>query len=316
MPEATCAPICVTGGAGFGFPFRSHIVKPLLERGYKVHAAVRDASDVAKHGHLTALPGAADHLHFFSANLLEDDPFHDAIRGCSVVLHTVSPCFAVNCTRENMLDPAIQGTLTVLKTCAQTPSVRRVVLTSSSGAMAISMCTHPPSQYTEADWSPEDLFEKHGILYMLSKTVAERKAREFVASQNPAFDLVVLNPTWMLGQVLQPTRNNSSHEIARYLAGEMKTIPNECKPVVDVRDVAAAHVAAFEKPGAHGRYLLIGWQETERTAPIASAKHIRRTPYQLKWMAATRHPRRCSMTAAAPSRTLASIDHGFNRAAT
>ncbi|KAF0709566.1 Aste57867_5873 [Aphanomyces stellatus] len=83
------------------------------------------------------------------------------------------------------------------------------------------------------------------------------------ALEAPTFDLVVLNPAWVFGPMLQPTLNESSDEIARYFTGHLQAIPNGFKCAVDVRDVAEAHVKAFETPAANGRYMLIGWQASE-----------------------------------------------------
>ncbi|KAF0696334.1 Aste57867_12893 [Aphanomyces stellatus] len=255
--------VCVTGGSGF---IGSHVVKTLLERGYTVHTTVRDIANVKKLAHLKALPGATDRLKFFEADLVRDGSFDEAMQGCSAVMHTASPFFTSNTTRENMVDPAVQGTLTVLKACTHIPSVRRVVLTSSMAAVSVNLGALPRSHvYTESDWSNEEVMEKHDIWYPLSKTVAERKAHEFMKTlaAPPSFDLVVLNPTWVFGPMLQPTLNESSDQIARYLSGALKAIPNSFKCGVDVRDVAEAHVKAFETSAASGRYILIGWQASE-----------------------------------------------------
>ncbi|KAF0696332.1 Aste57867_12891 [Aphanomyces stellatus] len=269
LPDTT-RPVCVTGGTGF---IGSYVVKTLLERGYTVHTTVRDVTNAAKLAHLTSLPGATDRLRFFRADLLEDGSFDQAIRGCAVVLHTASPCFFKDWSRAALVDPAVRGTLTVLETCAQTPSVRRVVLTSSISAVAMSMGTLPPTHvYTDADWSDQGLLEKHEMWYMLSKTIAERQAHAFMAATPPrSFDLVVLNPVWVFGPMLQPVVNESSDQIGRYLQGKMTSIPNAYRSGIDVRDVANAHVAAFENPRAHGRYLLCGWQVPE----AHMCRHIR-----------------------------------------
>ncbi|KAG9408265.1 hypothetical protein AC1031_021512 [Aphanomyces cochlioides] len=219
--------VCVTAGTGF---LGAHVVKAHLDRGYTVNTTVSSVNDEQKLAHLKALPGATERLRFFEANLLEEGAFDEAIKGTTYVLHTASPFFIGNATHDNILDPAVRGTLIVLQSCAKTPSVRRVVLTSTVPS------THV---YTEADWSPEDLLEKNEIC------------------------LVALKPTWIFGPMLQPTLNESNQQISRFFTGNLKNIPNDFKCGVDVRDLAAAHVAAFENPAANGRYVMIGWQATE-----------------------------------------------------
>jgi len=102
----------------------------------------------------------------------------------------------------------------------------------------------------------------HGDWYCLSKTLAEKKANEFVASlgekESAPFDMVVMNPGFILGPMLQPSLNESSEKIYNYLTGISKSILNGNKHIVDVRDVAEAHIVAYENKASSGRYLLVG----------------------------------------------------------
>ena len=102
--------------------------------------------------------------------------------------------------------------------------------------------------------------------YPLGKTLAEEKAYEYVANLGPnaTFDLVSMNPTWILGPLLQPTLNESSKKIYDYIIGAVALIPNAHKTLVDVRDVAKAHILAFEQKTAKGRYLLMAGSYDER----------------------------------------------------
>lgn len=95
--------------------------------------------------------------------------------------------------------------------------------------------------------------------YALGKTLAERSVYDFMAKlgDQAHFTVATINPTWILGPMLQPQLNESSRKIYNYLAGVIKEIPNASKTLVDVRDVALAHVLAMEQEDATGRYLLI-----------------------------------------------------------
>ncbi|CAK4069828.1 unnamed protein product [Aphanomyces euteiches] len=260
--------VCVTGGSGF---LGSYCIKLLLERGYRVHTTVRDPANAAKVNHLKELPGANDRLTFFQADLLTEGSFDRAIQGCSVVLHTASPFFMKNQSREGLVHPAVQGTLNVLRSVARTPGVRRVVLTSSSASVYVHCGTKPADHvFTEADWSHEDIMEKNENWYYLGKTLAERQAWEFVDSlPQPHFDLVTLCPTIVLGPMLQPELNQSSLKVYDYVMGNTAEIPRAIKTVVDIRDVALAHIVAFENPQASGRYLLVGASPTEEQIAAA-----------------------------------------------
>jgi len=98
--------------------------------------------------------------------------------------------------------------------------------------------------------------------YFLSKTLAERLGNEFMQSLGPKeqapFDLVCINPSFIFGPMLQSSLNESSEKIYNYVTGKVSTTPNFCRGYVDVRDVAEAHVLAYENKRSSGRYLLIG----------------------------------------------------------
>ncbi|ETW05152.1 hypothetical protein H310_04159 [Aphanomyces invadans] len=271
--------VCVTGGSGF---LGSTCIKLLLERGYRVHATVRDPNNAAKVAHLKALSGASDRLTLFGADLLQEGSFDASIKGADVVLHTASPFFLTDQTRDSLVEPAVKGTLNVLRSVARTPSVRRVVLTSSTISIYGHCGTKPDSHvFTEEDWSHEELMAERKMWYGLSKTIAEREAWEFVRSLvNPHFDMVTMCPTWILGPMLQPELNESSKKIYDYMVGNTKEIMNTVKAMVDVRDVALAHIVGFENPQASGRYLLIGAcpSEQEIANAVKNAYHSALTP--------------------------------------
>ena len=114
--------------------------------------------------------------------------------------------------------------------------------------------------YTENDWSAEGLMRENGNWYCLSKTKAETLAWEMSKEEGCPYQLAVMNPTLILGPLLpgQPHLNTSSAAIVTYMDGGMSEMENACKSIVDVRDVAEAHVAALERPEAFGhRFLLI-----------------------------------------------------------
>jgi cinnamoyl-CoA reductase len=86
--------------------------------------------------------------------------------------------------------------------------------------------------------------------------MAEITATEEAAKRG--LELAVVVPSMTMGPMLQPALNFSSSHVARYLAGAKPTYPNAVAAYTDVRDVARAHVLAYEQPDARGRYLCIG----------------------------------------------------------
>ncbi|KAI5419800.1 hypothetical protein KIW84_043820 [Lathyrus oleraceus] len=208
--------VCVTGGSGF---IASWIVKFLLQRGYTVRATVRDPSNPKKVDHLFKLDGAKERLQLFKADLLEQGSFDTVVEGCDGVFHTASP---VSCVIDNpqakLIDPAVKGTLNVLRSCAKSPSVKPVVLTSSNAAVSISTRPKNPQVIINETWfSDPDFCRKLQLWYILSKTLAEAAAWEFVNENK--IDMVVINPTMVAGPVLQPEVNESFQPILDIING-------------------------------------------------------------------------------------------------
>ncbi|XP_021772894.1 cinnamoyl-CoA reductase 1-like isoform X1 [Chenopodium quinoa] len=246
--------VCVTGAAGF---IASWIVKLLLHRGYTVHATVRNPNDQTKVEHLLGLEGAKERLHLFKANLIEEGSFDSAISGCHGVFHTASPVlFAVTDPQADVLDPAIKGTLNVLASCKKFSSVRRMVLTSSIAAVLFTGKPRAPEVVVDESWfsDPEFCKESSMMWYTISKTLAEGTAWKF-AKEN-GIDMVSMNPGMVIGPMLQLTLNSSVAPILNLINGA-KTYPNATYGYVHVKDVATAHILAFEIPSASGRYVLV-----------------------------------------------------------
>ncbi|KAL0389315.1 UNVERIFIED_CONTAM: Cinnamoyl-CoA reductase 1 [Sesamum calycinum] len=245
--------VCVTGASGY---IASWLVKFLLQRGYTVKASVRDPNDPKKTDHLLALEGAKERLHLIKANLLEEGSFDAVVDGCEGVFHTASPFyFATTDPQADLIDPALKGTLNVLGSCAKTPSVQRVVLTSSIVAVFFNGKPRTPEVVVdETWWSDPELCKQMQQWYMLSKTLAEDAAWKFVKEKG--IDMVAINPSMVIGPLLQPTLNTSSASILNLINGA-KTYPNVTAGWVNVKDVANAHILAFENPSANGRYCVV-----------------------------------------------------------
>ncbi|XP_051122439.1 phenylacetaldehyde reductase-like isoform X2 [Andrographis paniculata] len=237
--------VCVTGASGY---FASWLVKLLLERGYTVKATVRNLGDSSKIDHLKELEGADERLQLFEASLTEEGSFDSAFAGCDGVFHTASPCF-FSCAdpQAELIEPAVEGTLNVLKSCSKVASIRRVVLTSSIAALTTNRKPKGAGVLVDEAWfSDPEYCKEIKQWYVLSKTMAEAASWKF-AEEN-GIDLVVLHPGFIIGPLLQPTLNFSS-QLFIDLIKEYRC--------VDVRDAAYAHVAAFENPSASGRYPLV-----------------------------------------------------------
>lgn len=233
-------PVLVTGASGF---IASWITDGLLARGYAVRGTVRSKKKGAPHD---------DRIQLFEADLLDAAAYDAPITGCETVIHTASPYILdAKDPQRDLVDPAVQGTVNVLAACHRVGGVRRVVLTSSMAAI-----TDEPENdrvLTEADWNTKSTLDRNP--YYLSKTLAERAAWDFMTRERPPFDLVVINPFFVIGPSLAPSLNTTNQIFVDLLKGVYPGIMNLAWGMVDVRDVAEAHIRAMEVPAAHGRYL-------------------------------------------------------------
>eukprot|EP00428_Durinskia_dybowskii_P038765 CAMPEP_0170278464 /NCGR_PEP_ID=MMETSP0116_2-20130129/39236_1 /TAXON_ID=400756 /ORGANISM="Durinskia baltica, Strain CSIRO CS-38" /LENGTH=346 /DNA_ID=CAMNT_0010529775 /DNA_START=42 /DNA_END=1082 /DNA_ORIENTATION=- len=246
--------VCVTGGTGF---LGSWVVKLLLEQGYRVNATTRTAEKAA---YLKGLPGAERLTVFDGVDNLQAGAFDGAISGCKAVIHTASPFYMQDGSEEKLVRPAVEGTRNVLDACRRL-GVEVVALTSTTGAIYADYGTRPKGHvYTEEDWSPEEVLRANKNWYCLSKTLAEKLAWQMSSEPGCPYRLTVLNPTLIFGPMLpgQPHLNTSASTLARYMDGSAKEIENACKTIVDIRDVAYAHVEAIKRDVGGKRFLLIG----------------------------------------------------------
>ncbi|XP_030485843.2 tetraketide alpha-pyrone reductase 1 [Cannabis sativa] len=244
--------VCVTGASGF---LASWLVKRLLLSGYHVIGTVRDPGNEKKVGHLWKLEGAKERLELVKADLMEEGSFDEAIMGCHGVFHTASPVLKPSSDpKAEILQPAIDGTLNVLRSCKKNPSMRRVVLTSSSSTMRARDDFDPNIPLDELSWSSIELCEKLQIWYVLSKTLAEKAAWEFCNKNG--IDLVTVLPSFLIGPSLPPTLCSTASDVLGLLKGETEKFQFHGRMgYVHIDDVATCHILVFEHKNANGRYL-------------------------------------------------------------
>jgi dihydroflavonol-4-reductase len=238
--------VLVTGASGF---IASHVVQQLLEAGYRVRGTVRSSTHDSS-AHLKSLAGASERLELVAAELLDPDVWPQVVNDCDYIMHMASPyALDVKDPQRDLVDPALNGTRNVLRASAKVPSVKRVVLTSSMAAV-----TDEPDQervLTEQEWNTESSLSRNPYYY--SKTVAEQEAWRLATAHH--FSLVVINPFMVIGPSLSPALNTSNALFADLLKGTYPGLMRLVWGLVDVRDVARAHLEAMERTGANGRYL-------------------------------------------------------------
>lgn len=261
--------ILVTGATGY---MASWVVAQLLERGCTVHGTVRQLEDKHKIEHLQELanrhPGR---LELFEADLTKKGSFDSAMEGCSAVIHIASPYFLdkPKDPEKQLIEPAQGGTLNVLESVNKTESVERVVLTSSIAALYNDACdVGADVNHTvhESDINPNT--NPHHNTYAYSKTIAEQAAWE-LQHQQQRWDLVTIHPGAIFGPSLSRRADATSvNMMIQFLNGSFRTgVPKLWLGLVDVRDVAEAHVKASLLPQARKRYIVVA--ESLRMLDIA-----------------------------------------------
>lgn len=250
--------VLVTGGTGF---IAGWTIVLLLQQGYHVRTTIRSAARETSLRAAIASEIAPDQradadgrFSFAIADLTKDAGWDAAISGCEHVLHIASPLGReAPKDRDALVEPARGGALRVLK-AAVTAGVNRVVMTSAAatarerGSAAIS---------TEKVWAdPEDpLLDP----YRRSKILAERAAWDFMRKQGSSTSLTTILPGGVFGPLLPGGDMGSVWVIKNMIEGKPPRLLNLGLSVVDVRDLAAAHVAALTAPGAPGeRFLCTG----------------------------------------------------------
>lgn len=269
--------VMVTGASGY---IAGWIVRYLLEAGHTVHATVRDPHKAASVDHLHAIadvtPGT---LKLFKADLLDADSFDAPMAGCDVLMHTASPFVLDGFTDANeaLVRPAVEGTRNVLNAANRCETLKRVVLTSSVASVygdATDM--KGKSAFTEADWNTTSTVDHNP--YQYSKVAAEREAWKIHDAQTgepgSRWDLVTINP----GMVYGPSLTNASHSasIGTLLdmgRGKLRSgVPDLVYGMVDVREVAQAHLLGAFTTEAEGRYILV----SESVSMLDIAASLRR----------------------------------------
>lgn len=253
-------PVLVTGATGY---VAGWLVKKLLDEGLTVHAAVRNPDNNEKLKYLDeAEKNSKGKIVYFKSDLLEEGSYAEAMKDCELVFHTASPFTTeVKDPQKELIDPAKLGTRNVLEQASKTASVKRVVLTSSCAAIYgdnADLKEAPNGVFTEEIWNTSSSLKHQPYSY--SKTLAEKEAWELNKKQDQ-WDLVVINPSLVLGPAINPTSvtSESFNIVKQFGNGSMKAgAPNIGMGGVDVRDLAKAHFKAGFTPEASGRYIISG----------------------------------------------------------
>jgi dihydroflavonol-4-reductase len=246
-------PVLVTGGTGY---LAGWVIQGLLDRGFAVRTTVRSHDRIQ-----LVRSRLGDHrdtaaVSFHIADLAADAGWLDAADGCASVLHIASPMPVARYRGTDLVGPARDGTVRVLRASAAA-GVRRVVLTSSVEAAQRSGDDGAVAPGDETIWT--DLQGPGVKHYTRSKVLAERAAWAFVERAPQPISLTTILPAFMQGPVLDSDPTGSAEVVSRMLTGAVKALPRLGFSIVDVRDVADLHIAAMLSPAAAGeRFIAAG----------------------------------------------------------
>jgi nucleoside-diphosphate-sugar epimerase len=252
-------PVLVTGGSGY---LASWIIKKLLEDGIDVHSTLRDPADGSKVEHLKELGETSKaELKLYRADLLDSGSFDEPMQGCELLIHTASPFFitGIKNAEEELIRPALEGTKNVLEAANRTDAVKRMVLTSSVAAIYgdnDDIALAPEGIFNEEVWNVTSNAANRPYSY--AKTLAEKAAWEVAGKQN-RWDLLTINPGWIMGPAITKRKDSMSiRTMIEFGNGTYKRgVPELWNSMADVRDVASAHIKAGYTPEAAGRHVIV-----------------------------------------------------------
>ena len=230
--------VLVTGANGHvGYT----LTKLLVERGYNVRASVRDKDNKELTKNLSEFD-----VEIVSLDLMKPETIEPAMENIDGVFQVaaVYKSWAKN-PEDEIINPSIIGGINVLE-CAHNAGVKKIIFTSSTAA--IGRCGPNGRALTEKDWNSES---KHPYSY--AKTEAEKRAWDF--SREMELDMVVMNPTAVIGPYFH-RHTPSTFLFDKILKNELPRLPPQTFGYVDVRDVALAHIFAYENKNAEGRHIL------------------------------------------------------------
>ena len=247
--------VLLTGISGW---IGKHIAIQLLNAGHTVVGTVRNKNLIEPTKEtLKSKKVPLEKLSFVELDLLNDDGWDDAVKGCKYTLHVASPFpIKVSRDRQKLVPAAKDGTLRVLNASIKA-GVDQIILTSSIVAMFRKPNRTNPYSFGENDWTDIN-WEKGVSDYFLSKTVAEKAAWDFMESKGLREKLTVINPGGVFGDALDGKECTSIEYVKQFLKGKFPAAPKWGVLISHVEDVAKSHVVCMGKSGVGGRRIIVG----------------------------------------------------------
>ncbi len=271
--------IAVTGGSGF---IGGWVVRRLLDRGYRVRACVRDASDDEKVGFLRAMPGfASGRLTLHNADLDTPGCFDEVFQGCAGV------CHVSHVSDYNDEDYIERVCAHIIASVNQADTVNRVIVTSSIAAIVaegdINELRRRPVLYEDRhpDESNPKRTAARGHGYAIGKCLAQARFSE-AAEASGRWDAITVCPADNVGPIQsrhQKNRGPWQHIIEGMLTGSYpQTAAYRPWMTVDVRDDADCHIGLLESVQVRNGERYIAWSTDTRNVEDVCASIDRLLP--------------------------------------
>ncbi|XP_015968388.1 putative anthocyanidin reductase [Arachis duranensis] len=264
--------VCVTGATGY---VGSYLVKKLLEKGYTVHATLRDIKNESKVGILKNIPDSQGKLFLFEADIYNPADFDPAIQGCEFVFHVATPMNHEpgSSQYKNTVEAALAGSKTIFMSCLRSGTVKRLIYTASvvSSSPLKEDGTAFKDFIDETCWTPLNdslsyVYHDHFLKdYTYSKTLSEKEMLSYNNNENGCGELeVVTIPCGLIGgDTIQSfasgsialclsliTGNSETYKTLKFLESLLGKVP-----LVHIDDVCEAHILCMENSSMKGRFL-------------------------------------------------------------
>ena len=243
--------VLVTGGSGY---IGLHCISLLLKEGYAVRTSLRSIK--RKKEIQEALSDSIknnERLEFCELDLMRDDGWDAAVKGCDYVLHVASPVYEKNMQDENsFIQPAKEGLLRALKPAVKY-KIKRFVMTSSIAAITQG---HEDKEIDESFWS---VIDENTLPYIKSKTYAEKAMWDYMnqIEETKKIEVCTINPSFVFGPSLTYDMGASNLLIRALLVGKLPALAKIQFNVVNVLDVAKAHILAMKSDRAAGQRFIV-----------------------------------------------------------
>ncbi|KAK3127618.1 hypothetical protein QOZ80_7AG0575850 [Eleusine coracana subsp. coracana] len=262
--------VCVTGGGGY---IGSWLVMKLLDRGCIVHATLRNLSNEKQTALLRELPGAAERLRLFEADIYDADTFEPAISGCEFVFLVATPLAhdPTSTKYKDTTEATVDAVRIILGQCERSGTVRRVIHTAS--VTAASPLREDGTGFgdamDESCWTPLNISygftNAHLDGYVSSKVLAEKELLRYNERPEPerALEAVSLVCALVGGDTIQPylwssipvmvsplTGSEAYHNSLLFLQALLGSVP-----LAHVEDVCEAHAFCMDQTAMAGRFI-------------------------------------------------------------